>query len=73
VESKDPLRPELRKILTIIADLSHNNTEASIQNNKIVEESQLLPHEVNNYLDELKSKGLIKELLLDLLVPTLIF
>jgi predicted transcriptional regulator len=69
VESKDPLRPDLRKILTIIADLSHNNTEASIQNNKIVKESQLLPHEVNNYLDELKSKDLIKELLLDLLVP----
>jgi hypothetical protein len=28
MESQDPLRPELRKILTIIADLTHNNTEA---------------------------------------------
>ncbi len=61
MESQDSLRPELRKILTIIADLAHNNTEASVQNNAIIEESKLVPHEVNNYLDELKSKGLIKE------------
>lgn len=39
MESQDPLRPELRKILTIVADLTHNNTEASVQNNLIMEES----------------------------------
>jgi hypothetical protein len=61
MESQDPLRPELRKILTIVADLTHNNTEASVQNNLIMEESELLPHEVNNYLDELKSMSLIRE------------
>ena len=61
MESHDPLKPELRKILTIVADLTHNNTEASVQNNAIIEQLELPSHEVNNYLDELKSMNLIRE------------
>ena len=44
MENQDPLKPELKKILTIVADLTHNNTEASVQNNAIIEQLELPPH-----------------------------
>jgi hypothetical protein len=55
------LREELRKILTIVADLAHNNTNASVKDIGVIEEAKsLLEHEVRNHLDELDSRGLIK-------------
>lgn len=59
--SNQPLREELRNILNIVADLSHNNTNASVKDIGVIEEAKPLPaHEVRNHLDELESLGLIK-------------
>lgn len=58
----EPLRDELRNILNIIADLANNNTEHAVFDHPIIaESSNLPPYEIRNYLDELKSKGLIQE------------
>ena len=59
--SSQPLREELKKILTIVAVLSKNNIEAIVKDIGVIEEAKPLPeHEVRNYLDELDSLGLIK-------------
>ena len=56
------LQYDLRNILNIIADLANNNTEHAVFDHVIIaESSNLPPYEIRNYLDELKSKGLIQE------------
>jgi predicted transcriptional regulator len=52
----------LRNILKIVADLSHNDINTNIFDATVVEYSNLPSAEVNNYLDELSSLGLIKML-----------
>jgi len=62
MRSWEPLREELRNILNIIADLAKNNTENAVFDRSIIAETNNLPpDEVRNYLDELKSLGLIQE------------
>ena len=55
-----PIRRELRNILTIIADLAHNNANSSVFDTAVSKRSGLPPYEVYNYLNELDSLGLIK-------------
>lgn len=52
----------LRNVLKIIADLSHNDVNTNIFDTTVVEYSNLPSAEVNNYLMELSSLGLIKML-----------
>ena len=52
----------LRNILIIIADLSHNDVNTNIFDTSVVDYSNLPSAEVNNYLVELSSLGLIKML-----------
>jgi predicted transcriptional regulator len=60
--SNQPLRDELRNILTIVADFAKNNIENAVFDRAIIAEANFIPpDEVRNYLDELKSLGLIQE------------
>jgi predicted transcriptional regulator len=53
------LSDELRKILTIISDLTHNDTNSNIKDTKIIAEANRPSDEVDKYLNELQSLGLI--------------
>ena len=55
------MKDELRRILTIISDLTHNDTNSSIKDIKIIAEANRHSEEVEKYLNELQSMGLIKE------------
>ena len=55
-----PIRRELRNVLTLIADLAHNNANSSVFDTAVSKRSGLPPYEVYNYLNELDSLGLIK-------------
>jgi predicted transcriptional regulator len=59
--SNQPLREELRNILNIIADISENNTETDVYDHVIIKRANLPPSEVNKYVNELRSLGLIIE------------
>ena len=60
--SNQPLRDELRNILTIVADFAKNNIENAVFDRSIIAEANVVPpDEVRNYLDELKILGLIQE------------
>ena len=52
---------ELRRILTIISDLTHNDTNSSIKDTEIIAEANRQSEEMEKYLNELQSLGLIKE------------
>ena len=52
---------ELRRILTIISDLTHNDTNSSVKDTSIIAEANRHSEEVEKYLNELQSLGLIKE------------
>lgn len=52
---------ELRRILTIISDLTNNDTNSSVKDTKIITEANRQSEEVEKYLNELQSLGLIKE------------
>ena len=56
------IKQPLRNILEIIADLSHNDVNTNVFDTAVVERSSLLATEVDNYLVELSSLGLIKML-----------
>lgn len=56
------IKEPLRNILKIIADLSHNDVNTNVFDTVVVERSSLLATEVDNYLVELSSLGLIKML-----------
>ena len=55
------MRDELRRILTIISDLTLNDTKSSIKNTRIIAEANRPCEEVEKDLNELQSLGLIKE------------
>jgi predicted transcriptional regulator len=52
---------ELRRILTIISDLTHNDTNSSVKDTKIIAEANRQSEEIEKDLDELQSLGLIME------------
>jgi predicted transcriptional regulator len=55
------MRNELRRILTIISDLTQNDTNSIIKDTEIVAEANLQSDEIEKGLNELQSLGLIKE------------
>jgi predicted transcriptional regulator len=52
---------ELRRILTIISDLTHNDTNSSVKDTEIIAQANRQSEEIEKYLNELQSLGLIKE------------
>ena len=57
------IKPELRRILDIVADLSQNNVKKDVLETEIISHSGLLDVEVRNYLNELEWLNLVKEAL----------
>jgi len=57
------IKPELRRILNIIADLSQNNVKKDVLETEIISHSGLKDVEVRNYLNELEWLNLAKEAL----------
>ena len=55
------MKDELRRILTIISDLTHNDINSHVKDTKIIAEANLQSEDIENYLNELQSIGLIKE------------
>jgi predicted transcriptional regulator len=55
------MRDELRRILTIISDLTLNDTHSSVKDTRIIAEANRPCEEVEKDLNELQSLGLIKE------------
>ena len=55
------MRDELRRILTIISDLTLNDTNTSVKDTRIIAEANRPCEEVEKDLNELQSLGLIKE------------
>jgi predicted transcriptional regulator len=55
------MRDELRRILTIISDLTHNDTNSIIKDTEIIAEANRQSDEIEKDLNELQSLGLIKE------------
>ena len=47
--------------MTIISDLTNNDTNSSVKDTKIITEANRQSEEVEKYLNELQSLGLIKE------------
>jgi predicted transcriptional regulator len=55
------MRDELRRILTIISDLTLNDTNFIVKDTRIIAEANRSCEEVEKDLNELQSLGLIKE------------
>jgi predicted transcriptional regulator len=55
------IKEELRRILTIISDLTHNDINSNVKDTKIIAEANLQSQGIEKYLNELHSLGLIKE------------
>jgi len=55
------MRDELRRILTIISDLTHNDTNSIIKDTEIIAEANRQSDEIEKDLNELQSLGLINE------------
>ncbi|HEY6658369.1 MAG TPA: winged helix-turn-helix domain-containing protein [Nitrososphaeraceae archaeon] len=55
------MKDELRRILTIISDLTHNDTNSSVKDTEIIVEANRQSDEIEKYLNELQPLGLIKE------------
>jgi predicted transcriptional regulator len=55
------MRDELRRILTIISDLTQNDTNSIIKDTEIIAEANRQSDEIEKDLNELQSLGLIKE------------
>jgi predicted transcriptional regulator len=52
-------RDELRRILTIISDLTHNDTNSTVKDTLITTKANVPFKEIGQYLSELQSAGLI--------------
>ena len=52
---------ELKRILTIISDLTHNDTNSSVKDTEIIVEANRQSEEIEKDLNELQSFGYIKE------------
>ena len=57
------IKPEVRRILDIVADLSQNNVKKDVLETEIISRSGLPAVEVRNYLGELEWLNLAKEAL----------
>ena len=57
------IKPELRRILDIVADLSQNNVKKDVLETEIISHSGLPAVEVRNYLNDLQWLNLVKEAL----------
>jgi DNA-binding IclR family transcriptional regulator len=51
----------LRDVLTILAELAHNDTETDVFESNIISQSELPKSEVQIYLNELESRRLAEE------------
>ena len=51
---------ELRRILTIISDLTHNETNSSVKDTEIIVKANRQSEEIEKDLNELQSFGFIK-------------
>jgi predicted transcriptional regulator len=52
---------DLRRILTIISDLTHNDTNSGVKDTEIIAEANRQSEEIEKYLNELQSLSLIEE------------
>ena len=52
---------ELRRILTIISDLTHNDTNSSVKDTEIIAQANRQSEEIEKNLNELQSFGFIME------------
>ena len=52
---------ELRRILTIISDLTHNETNSSVKDTEIIAQANRQSEEIEKNLNELQSFGFIME------------
>ena len=57
------LSPEVRNILNIITELAQNDINRDVIESSIIARSALPDFDVQNSLNELRSKGLIREVL----------
>jgi predicted transcriptional regulator len=57
------IKPELRRIIDIVADLSQNDVKKDVLETEIISRSGLPVSEVRNYLGELQWLNLAKEAL----------
>ena len=57
------IKPELRRILDIVADLSQNDVKKDVLETEIISHSRLPDVEVRNRLNELEWLNLVKEAL----------
>jgi hypothetical protein len=55
------MKPEVRRILDIVADLSQNDVKKDVLETEIISHSGLPAAEVRNYLNELEWLNLVKE------------
>ncbi|MFL6512772.1 MAG: hypothetical protein ACJ70X_07480 [Nitrososphaera sp.] len=55
------IKPEARRILNIVADLSQNDVKKDVLETEIISHSELSDVETRNYLHELAWLNLIKE------------
>jgi predicted transcriptional regulator len=57
------IKPEIKRILDIVADLSQNDVKKDVLETEIISHSGLPAVEVRNYLNELQWLNLVKEAL----------
>ena len=55
------MRDELRRILTIISDLTHNDIISTVKDTLITTKANVSFKEIGQYLSELQSAGLIMQ------------
>ena len=55
------MKDELRRILTIISDLTHNDTNSSVKDTEIIAQANRQSEEIEKNLNELQSFGFIME------------
>lgn len=54
------IRKQLQDVLTLIAELTHNNLNEDLRHTLIIDRMGLPEHETHRYIHELESLGLIK-------------
>ena len=55
------MEDELRRILTIISDLTYNDTNSTLKNSQITAKANVPFKEIGQYLSELQLAGLIMQ------------
>lgn len=54
------IRKQLHDVLTLIAELGHNNVNEDIRHTLVIDQMRLRVHETHRYIHELESLGLIR-------------